>query len=172
MASNKSIWTSTAYGKAFAFEGAPEGSFLVWWLLLSKDLAETKQAGVAVRSKWGAEVNSSRVLAVVGVAAISWDVVIEAWMGIGVVGGVVSGSKTTAAATGWVTKVSVLFGFIIFGAGSAILTIGFSRFKGTNGEFDVAAAGCSLGSSEGRTTLLIFDGGLTSLMTTQYCSTS
>ena len=67
---------------------------------------------------------------------------------------------------------SVLSGFVVFGVGSDISTVGLSGFKGTNGEFDVATAGWSLGSLDGRTTFLISDGGLTSSMTMQCCSTS
>ena len=114
-------------------------------------------------------------MVVVGVAAMSWEAVTKASLGIGVVRGKVSGSETTIAASVSVTRAIVLSSSILSGAGSTLSTMVPSRLKGTYGSFE----GCTVGyfvispcSPKGKTTLLISEGGFTSSMTTNCWSAS
>ena len=76
--------------------GFPKGSFSV---CPADDFVESDPAWVAVLLNLGPEANSSKVLAVVGVAGICWEAVVDAGMGIGVVGSVASVSGTTLSIT-------------------------------------------------------------------------
>ena len=104
----------------------------MWWLLLSDDLADAEQTGVATLSNCGPEVNSSNVLAIVGVAGISREVVANAGMGIGVVGGIalrfgitfLSGTKSIIRANSFSS--SILFGELAASLASNLLTMDLS----------------------------------------------
>ena len=86
-------------------------------------LADAKLAGVAILSNYGLEVNGSKVLAVVGVAGISWEAVAKTGVGIRVIGGVASSIGTASAALASVTRAFVLSGLDLSGAGSALSTM-------------------------------------------------
>ena len=76
LAKTRYIWTSAAFGRTFAVDSSSEGSFSV---CPAEDFADLDLACVAVLSNLGPEVNSSRVLVVVGGG---WDLLgCRSWIG-------------------------------------------------------------------------------------------
>ena len=104
----------------------------IWWLLLFDDLADAEQTGVATLSNCGPEVNSSNVLAIVGVSRISWEAVADVDMGIGVVGGAasrfriafLSGTKSVIRANSFLG--SILYGEVATSSALILLTMDLS----------------------------------------------
>ena len=92
-------------------------------------------------------------------------------MGIGVVGGAVSDSKTPTTTSVFVNRAIVYSGSVFSAAGRALSLMVRFRFRVTKGKLIGGTASCSVissFSSEGITTLLISKGGFTSSMTTNY----
>ena len=71
-------------------------------------------------SNFRVEVSSNSVYTVTGVAEISWEVVIVARWGIGVLKGATSDSKIVASFSVFVTRTSILLGSVLSGAVSAL----------------------------------------------------
>ena len=91
--------------------------------------------------------------------------------GIGVLWSAAFGSETAAWLSASITRTSVLSGFVLSGAGSALSTNDPFWFKDINGWLGSCDAICS-SSLEGITTFLISEGGFTSSVITQCWSAS
>ena len=89
----------------------------------NEDLADVELVRVVVLSNCGLEGNSSKVLAIVRVASISWEAVAKAGISIRVIGGVASSIGISSVASTFITTALVLSDSDLFGTSLAFSTM-------------------------------------------------
>ena len=139
----RSIWTSTAFGRTSIVESSSEGRFS---MCPTKDFADSEPTLVTILSNLRPVVNSRRVLAVDGVARLSWDAMAMAGCRIGVEIRAALDVGTTSAWV-YVTRVWVFSVLVLSDAAASVtvsilLSIVLSGLAGTTCKFWDLVAAC------------------------------